>query len=222
MNELSLFTRIIKHLKTILTHKYYVFLECRKYGLYRRGLTHDLSKFSPTEFINSVKYYRGGTSPINVSKEEIGYSLSWQHHKGRNTHHHVYWCDNFDDGDITIIPMPFLDCIECICDYYAAGKAYEGKDYTYYDELVWFRNKITPNGKLHMAMHPYTAEFIHSVIYNLASGMQEINMDELKSRYDKILNSGTVPIPVRYRDPINVEYFNRILNPWLLFKNQKK
>ena len=52
--------------------------------------------------------------------------------------------------------------------------------------------------------------------------MHEINMDELKSRYDEILNSGTVPIPVRYKDPINVEYFNRILNPWLVFKIQKK
>lgn len=118
--------------------------------------------------------------------------------------------------------MPFLDCIECICDYYAAGKAYEVKDYTYYDELMWFRNKITPNGKLHMAMHPYTAEFIHSVIYDLAAEMYEINMDELKSRYDEILNSGVVPIPVRYSDPINIEYFNRILNPWLVFKIQKK
>ena len=222
MNKLNLFTKVIKHLKTILTHKYYVFLECKKYGLYWRGLTHDLSKFSPTEFINSIKYYREGTSPVNVSKEEIGYSLSWQHHKGRNTHHHVYWCENFDDGDITIIPMPFVDCIECVCDYYAAGKAYEGKDYTYYDELMWFRNKITPNGKLHMAMHPYTAEFIHSVIYDLSAEMYEINMDELKSRYDEILNSGVVPIPVRYSDPINIEYFNKILKPWLAFKIQKK
>ena len=71
-------------------------------------------------------------------------------------------------------------------------------------------------------MHPYAAEFIHSVIYDLAAGMHEINMDELKSKYDEILNSGTVPIPVRYKDPINVEYFNRILNPWLVFKIQKK
>ena len=214
--------KVFGHLKTVHHHRKLVRKYCFECGLYYQGLTHDLSKFSPTEFINSIKYYREGTSPVNVSKEEIGYSLSWQHHKGRNTHHHVYWCENFDDGDITIIPMPFLDCIECICDYYAAGKAYEGKDYTYYDELMWFRNKITPNGKLHMAMHPYTAEFIHSVIYDLAAEMYEINMDELKSRYDEILNSGTVPIPVRYKDPINVEYFNRILNPWLVFKIQKK
>ena len=184
MNELNLFTRVIKHLKTILTHKYYVFLEFRKYGLYWRGLTHDLSKFWLTEFNNSVKYYR--------------------------------------EGEVTIIPMPFLDCIEYICHYYVAGKAYKGKDYTYYDELLWFRNKIKPNGKLHMAMHPYTAEFIHSVIYDLASGMYKINMDELQSRYDEILNSDIVPIRVRYSDPINVEYFNRILEPWLVFKIQKK
>ena len=66
-----------------------------------------------------------------------------------------------------------------------------------------------------MAIHPYTAEFIHSVIYDLASGIYKINMDELKSRYDEILNSGTVPIPVRYNDPINIEYFNKILKPWV-------
>ena len=47
----------IKHIKLVLTHKWYVFIYCTKIGLPWRGSMHDMSKFSPTEFCESVKYY---------------------------------------------------------------------------------------------------------------------------------------------------------------------
>ena len=61
--------------------------ECFKIGLYKQGLTHDLSKYSPTEFLVGYKYYQGNRSPNNAEREETGVSKAWLHHKGRNRHH---------------------------------------------------------------------------------------------------------------------------------------
>lgn len=39
------------HFKTITSHKLLVMKYCFKVGLYKQGLLHDLSKYSPTEFL---------------------------------------------------------------------------------------------------------------------------------------------------------------------------
>ena len=50
------------HFKTITTHRILVMQGCFKMGLYWQGLTHDLSKYSPTEFKTGVQYYQGDKS----------------------------------------------------------------------------------------------------------------------------------------------------------------
>ena len=47
------------HLKTITLHRWRVCRGCFRIGLYRQGLTHDLSKYSPTEFCQGARYYQG-------------------------------------------------------------------------------------------------------------------------------------------------------------------
>ena len=71
-----------KHFAKVCVHKHCVFYYCCKVGIPLQGLTHDLSKFSPTEFFESVKYYQGTSSPIDACKEENGWSAAWMHHKG--------------------------------------------------------------------------------------------------------------------------------------------
>lgn len=97
---------IWNHFKKICIHKYWGAYYRFKCGLYWQGTIHDLSKLSPIEFWESVKYYPGTSSPINAAKVDKGYSLTWQHHKGRNPHHYEYWTDNYDAGT-TCIPMLF-------------------------------------------------------------------------------------------------------------------
>ena len=82
-----------QHFKTITTHKMWVMRYCFKIGLYWQGLTHDLSKYSPSEFWQGCKYYQGYRSPNNAEREDKGYSAAWLHHKGRNKHHLEYWLD---------------------------------------------------------------------------------------------------------------------------------
>ena len=67
--NIKLIINAFKHLRKIFIHKYWV-------GLYWRGLVHDLSKLSPTEFFESIKYYQGDSSPINAAKKDKGYSLA--------------------------------------------------------------------------------------------------------------------------------------------------
>ena len=155
---MSTFINGIKHFYRITKHKYYVFYYCRKFGLIWQGLTHDMSKYSPTEFLESVKYYDNSKSPIVVCKEHNGYSNAWFHHKGRNKHHYEYWIDSVDNGGIPV-KMPLCYAIELVCDYLGAGRTYNnnGRSFTYAQEYDWWIHHKLPT---HPAMHPHTMEFV--------------------------------------------------------------
>jgi len=153
--DMNYFERFFGHLWMIIRHKFWVFYFACKCGIPVRGFFHDFSKFNPIEFFESVKYYTGKTSPINTCKAKNGYSLAWQHHKGHNPHHYEYWLDNFDKGGVPLV-IPFKYCLEMICDWLAAGKAYQGKNFNYNDELCWWKNKRTQVTK---SMHPAMIHF---------------------------------------------------------------
>ena len=70
---MNILVKTFKHTKLVCTHRWYVFKYAVKAGIPYRGLVHDLSKFSPTEFFESVKYYNGDKSPLHVCREHIGY-----------------------------------------------------------------------------------------------------------------------------------------------------
>jgi len=155
---------VIKHFVTITKHKIAVMKNCFKAGLYWQGIVHDLSKYSPTEFFESVKYYQGTRSPIDACKEVKGYSEAWLHHKGRNKHHYEYWQDGFDKGTIHL-QMPFKYALELVCDYLAAGQVYMGKNFTYQAELEWWHGKLQNN----IAMDPKTKAFVTTMLETMAA-----------------------------------------------------
>lgn len=131
-----------KHFKTITYHKYLVAQGCFKVGLYRQGLLHDMSKYSPTEFLVGVRYYQGDRSPNNAEREDKGYSAAWLHHKGRNKHHYEYWIDySIHDipGGMAPVPMPDKYIAEMIMDRIAASKVYRGSEYTDADPLAYYQ-----------------------------------------------------------------------------------
>lgn len=55
------------HLKTITHHRHLVMRGCFRMGLIWQGLTHDLSKYSPTEFFAGVRYFRAAAAPTRPS-----------------------------------------------------------------------------------------------------------------------------------------------------------
>lgn len=181
---------IFKHFHKICTHKKWVFRYCREASITWRGIKHDLSKFSPTEFWESVRYYQGDSSPIDAAKKDKGWSKAWMHHKGRNSHHYEYWMDNFDNGGEALI-MPFDDALELLCDYLAAGRAYMGKGFSYTAEYQWWRGKQSKPLK----MHPVVQWFVSTTLADLAE-MEQCGFDPLadfeyrllKRRYDELVS----------------------------------
>lgn len=134
------FEKFFGHLHTIITHRKWVRHFCNLAGIRWRGIKHDLSKYSPIEFLESARYWTGTGSPIVEIKKANGISYAWLHHKGHNSHHYEYWMDNFDDGGKARI-MPQDDFVELVCDYLGAAHAYQGDNFTYASELAWWKKR---------------------------------------------------------------------------------
>lgn len=151
---MNTFIKFFKHLHTINTHRRYVRHYCFKVGLYKQGLIHDVSKYSLTEFVPSVKYFQGYRSPITAEKEEKGYSECWLHHKGRNKHHWEYWTDRHH-GEIINYEMPFNYLLESVCDKLAASKVYQKENFVKEYPYEFFNKSY----EIHV-MHPENARKI--------------------------------------------------------------
>ena len=169
------------HFKTITSHKFLVMKYCFKVGLYKQGFLHDLSKYSPTEFMVGAKYYQGTRSPNNAEREATGVSTSWLHHKGRNKHHWEYWLDNGKNG-IQALKMPVNYVVEMFCDRVAASQIYMKENYTDSSALNYYQN-----GKNHVLIHPETDQLIlHMLTYLSERGLDEtirhIRKDILKNK----------------------------------------
>jgi len=163
-------TKVFKHFGTITKHKWLVFKLAVKAGIPLRGLLHDLSKYSPAEFIEGVKYYNGKRSPNACAKEDYGYSKAWIHHFGRNKHHHQYWHD-YDTPNQTPM-MPYKYVVEMICDDLSAGITYMGKDWYPGYQLKYWENR---KDRL-------------KVNENLKDLLTEVLTDVEKNGIDKVIN----------------------------------
>jgi hypothetical protein len=139
-----------KHFITITKHRHKVIKYCFKLGIGFQGLFHDLSKYSPAEFLEGAKYYQGTRSPNAAAREEHGYSAAWMHHKGRNKHHYEYWTDlDMKTREYGPVEMPLRYLKESFADRIAASRICNGKNYKDSTPLEYFnradvRAKIAP------------------------------------------------------------------------------
>ena len=184
MGELNLAMKIWKHFCLVNKHRWYVFKLSIKAGIPWRGFVHDLSKYSPTEFFESVKYYNGKRSPLHVCREDKGYSLAWLHHKGRNKHHFEYW-EDMDKNKRTPVFLPYKYIVEAVCDKIAAGMAYEGEKWNHKEPFEYWTNIEKPGPVL---KHPASIEFMDTVLKKIYdNGLDDgLNPKYLKSIYKAI------------------------------------
>lgn len=167
-----------KHFKTICKHKWVVFKLCVACGITWRGIVHDISKFGLTEFIASAKHFQGDRSPIEAEKEEQGYSIAWNHHKGHNPHHWEYWTDFGKNGEVIAQKIPYKYVVEMVCDWIGAGMVYSSGNWSQSDPLEYYR-KVREGRHF----HPKTEELITAFLlgindrglesfYKMAKGME--------------------------------------------------
>ena len=174
-----------QHFKTISTHKMWVMRYCFKIGLYWQGLTHDLSKYSPTEFLVGMKYYQGDRSPNNAEREDTGMSKSWMHHKGRNKHHFEYWIDfSKSSQGLSGAKMPVNYLVEMVMDRIAASRVYRGAGYT--DGAAWEYYQME-QPYLSGIMHPETQAELEKILIMLDKKGERATFAYLR----KLLKKGT-------------------------------
>lgn len=151
---------IRKHLTTITRHRHLVIRHCYHCGILWQGLFHDLSKYSPTEFLQGIRYYLPDKSPNVGERMKKGYSRAWLHHQGRNRHHFEYWMDyNMKTRKKEPVPMPVRYMIEMFCDRVAASKIYYGDAYRDDLPLQYFKEK----GACRL-MHPQTSKQLEKLL----------------------------------------------------------
>lgn len=175
---MNFFERLTGHFLTITRHRHKVIAHCAKAGILWQGLKHDLSKYTPTEFIPGVKYYTGKRSPNEGEREEYGYSKAWMHHKGRNRHHFEYWTDyNIKTHRNEPVEMPYNYVVEMFCDRVAAGKIYNGKDYKQTSPLEYFEKRKTSR-----SIHPKTSDELEILLRMLATKGEKETFKYIRNR----------------------------------------
>ncbi len=157
------------HLKTITEHKLQVMKNCFRVGMYRQGLCHDLSKYSPVELIPGGIYYQGTRSPNAGEREAKGYSSAWLHHKGVNKHHWEYWIDfSPTEKRMAGCRMPVCYVLEMVCDRIAASKTYQKEAYTDASALRYYEHS-----RQYYIIHPETDELLKKLLVMLAEEGEE-------------------------------------------------
>ena len=149
---------IWKHFHTITEHKIMVAKHCFKVGMYWQGLTHDLSKYSPSEFWQGCKYYQGYRSP--------------------NKHHYEYWID-YSLGPVkgmAGMKMPLKYVNEMIMDRIAASKIYMKDKYTDTSPLEYYLHGIAGDW-----MHKDTRALLEELLYMLAADGEEKTFDYIRN-----------------------------------------
>lgn len=113
----------LDYFKYVLEHKRNVFKTCWSKGLYKHALTHDLSKFSPQEFVAYAKYFY-----INKDEFKEEFDKAWEHHYKNNPHHWDHWLD--EKGVPQRIFGQYLE--QMIADWEAMSLKFGGSAQEYY------------------------------------------------------------------------------------------
>ena len=148
--------KYIKYFKYLIKHKWYVMLECFKFGLYWRGIIHDISKILPDELIPYTNYFYGKNMiHTQIGGDDPDFDLAWLKHQKRNKHHWQYWILREDQGALKCLDMPEKYATEMFCDWVGAGKALHGKN----EIKEWYEEN-----KNNIKLSSKTREYIEGLI----------------------------------------------------------
>lgn len=104
-------------------HKYYVWQECLKRGLYLRGIIHDWDKFLPGRWNAYRNFF---AQPTITDEVKEAFRTSWRRHAYLNDHHWQHWVSVHDDGKVRAHEMTEVARKEMLADWIGAHKAIGG------------------------------------------------------------------------------------------------
>ena len=163
-------TKYIRYIGYVLIHKWHCFWELLNHGLLIQAITHDLSKFSPSEAtayaawfsdedFNKLKQALHNTLEPSTNDEyrtkKQAFDVALLYHYRSNPHHWQYWCYPVDQTKLTAIEMPKHYATEMFCDWIAAGLAINGSR----DVESWYKANRDK-----MILHSETRKFVETLI----------------------------------------------------------
>lgn len=140
------------YFKYIIDHKKNVGIECLKMGLFIHALTHDLSKFKPSEFIPYAKFFYSKDRANNYKQSDendLNFQKGWNHHQKRNRHHWNYWVSVTRKNEVIPVEMPMKYVRQMVADWNGMSRKFGGTTEEYFN-----KNKGS------MILHPTTVERI--------------------------------------------------------------
>ena len=186
--------KFFKHLWVVIKHKHNVTKYASKLGIFWTGVVHDLTKFSPTEFGLSVKYFHGKKSPTIVERaDNDNFSYICVAHTGRNKHHWQYWVD-YTRYEMVVNRIPYKHSLEYVADVLSASKVYNPKDFTYMVAYEYFKE----HSKTYL-MHPASKEFVLWCIKEINdTGFKGVKKKITKAKYAEIASKypNTIIVPI--------------------------
>jgi hypothetical protein len=137
----------------VLKHRWFVFLAGLTVGASLwRIITHDLSKYLPSEWYAYLEYFYGE----KTEKAKEDFDKAWLLHQRRNKHHWQYWLLNKDDGSVVPLEMPQEYVKEMVADWVGAGRAITGKT----EVFAWYSKN-----KHNIVLHDKTREAVEDLLY---------------------------------------------------------
>jgi len=113
---------MLAYLLFMMTHKWFVFLECCKLGIPLRGVKHDMGKFRPKAFTNYARRFAAGNSYESI--DDYSYLYVFANHLRRSEHHWQYWCYVRNSGEIKYLPMSSGARKEFLADLRGSSRYY--------------------------------------------------------------------------------------------------
>ncbi len=107
----------LSYLIYVIRHKWFVFLECCKLGIFWMGIVHDWSKLLPAEWF---PYARAFYTDDSVDAQ---FDRAWLDHLHRNKHHSQHWVLIQDEDENKVLPMPDRYRRELLADWRGGWKA---------------------------------------------------------------------------------------------------
>lgn len=144
-----------KYFCYIVEHKKNVGIECLKANMFWHAITHDLSKFLPSEFIPYAKFFYAKDRSKNYKQSDesdLNFQKGWCFHQKRNKHHWNYWVSVTRKDEIIAIPMPKKYVRQMIADWDGMSRKFGGSTIDYYNEN---KNK--------MILHEETVKIIERI-----------------------------------------------------------
>jgi hypothetical protein len=122
--------------------------------------THDVSKWSESEYNAYDKYFYGKSKTKEVKE---AFNFAWLHHIHNNPHHWQHWVLVNDEDGTVALEMPEEYLVEMICDHWS----FSHKTNNLTEIFDWYKKH-----KSNMILHPNTKKAYEAILDKIKAALE--------------------------------------------------